>query len=406
MKHLFSTALLLCFCGPFAFSQTTVFHYSYDSSNPLPTITDIGGAGNNAFAGPLAVLSADIPTNGVPAAGAGDRSFDSSDPSALQGNESGAITDAALLLENFAIEAADGFTFETWFKWNGGGAVNSIIDYAGTDKFVIDQRFGASTTMAMRMDPVDYPLGEVTAGEWHYAAFTLDTTGNTVDGDFAITGEATGYFDSLTPIPLGPATKSDFGDSLFRPFGIGQHPIGFDLDFFDGLVYETRITLGALAPEDLLFEGGVVAPDGDFNDDGAYDCVDINTLTAEIASGTNDPSLDLNSDGNVDLLDRDEWLAEAGAANLASQNPYLLGDANLDGVVDVSDFGVWNANKFTNTDAWCSGDFTADGVADVGDFNLWNGNKFQASDAAAVPEPSAGMIALILAALGFARFRR
>ena len=36
-------------------------------------------------------------------------------------------------------------------------------------------------------------------------------------------------------------------------------------------------------------------------------------------------------------------------ANLASGNSYLMGDANLDGVVDVSDFNAWNSNKFTST---------------------------------------------------------
>ncbi|MEM7315290.1 MAG: LamG-like jellyroll fold domain-containing protein [Planctomycetota bacterium] len=385
-------------------SAQTVFHYSYNASDPFPTIVDISGAGNNAFAGELAFLSTDVPTTGVPA-GSGDRSFDSSDPTAIQGFESGAVTDQILLLENFDIEAAGGFTFETWFKWNGGGAVNSIIDYAGTDKFVIDQRFGASTEMAMRMDPVDYPLGEVTAGEWHYAAFTFDSTGNTVDGNLAIEGLATGYFDGLTPIDLGVATKSDFGDSLARPFGIGQHPIGFDLDYFDGTVYETRVSLGALSPEELLFEGGPLSADGDFDDDGDYDCDDINALTSAIAAGANDIAFDLDGDEAVDLADRDAWLAEAGAVNLASGNPYKLGDANLDGVVDVSDFGVWNANKFTTNDAWCEGDFTADGVVDVGDFNEWNGNKFTSSDAAAVPEPGSMIMLLVLSA-GLLRFRK
>ena len=97
------------------------------------------------------------------------------------------------------------------------------------------------------------------------------------------------------------------------------------------------------------------------------------------------------------MADRDAWLAAAGAANLSSGGSYLLGDANLDGAVDVSDFNLWNGHKFTNAAAWCRGDFNADGSVDVSDFNLWNGNKFTNADAApvAVPEPC-GLWLLVL----------
>jgi hypothetical protein len=67
----------------------------------------------------------------------------------------------------------------------------------------------------------------------------------------------------------------------------------------------------------------------------------------------------------------------------------------LDGVVDGSDFGAWNGNKFTSTAAWCSGDFNADGNVDGSDFGIWNSNKFQSSDAATVPEPGIGWMWLL-----------
>ncbi len=67
----------------------------------------------------------------------------------------------------------------------------------------------------------------------------------------------------------------------------------------------------------------------------------------------------------------------------------LPGDANLDGVVDTSDFNVWNANKFTTGSVgWSNADFNGDGVVDTSDFNIWNSNKFTSVDAARlVPEP-------------------
>jgi hypothetical protein len=120
--------------------------------------------------------------------------------------------------------------------------------------------------------------------------------------------------------------------------------------------------------------------DGDFNDDGLYDCFDIDALVAEIASGSNASAFDLTADGAVNLSDRDAWLAEAGEINLGPGKVYLLGDADLDGTVDGLDFIRWNANKFTNVNTWCGGDFNADGSVDGLDYILWNDNKFQSSD--------------------------
>lgn len=128
---------------------------------------------------------------------------------------------------------------------------------------------------------------------------------------------------------------------------------------------------------------------GDFNNDGQFNCADINALTGAIAGGSNPSGFDLTGDGLVNLADRDSWLSIAGNANIGAGRPYRLGDANLDGVVDGSDFGIWNGAKFTSNSAWCSGDFNADGVVDGSDFGIWNGSKFTSSDGvSAVPEPS------------------
>jgi hypothetical protein len=130
---------------------------------------------------------------------------------------------------------------------------------------------------------------------------------------------------------------------------------------------------------------------GDFDGDGDYACADVDALVSEIASGNNSVAYDLTGDSLVDQADLVAWLAEAGAAELPSQNPYLAGDANLDGTVDGVDFLQWNTNKFTSGDAgFCGGDFTADGSVDGADFIAWNTNKFSSADV--VPEPLAGWV--------------
>jgi hypothetical protein len=133
----------------------------------------------------------------------------------------------------------------------------------------------------------------------------------------------------------------------------------------------------------------LIVPIGDFNLDGAFDCADVDGLVAVVAAGTNDLTYDLDGNGLVDSTDLEIWLTEAGGVNNASGNPYLPGDASLDGLVDGSDFGIWNGNKFTSMAAWCSGDFNADGSVDGSDLGIWNSNKFLSSldNVDQVPEP-------------------
>ncbi len=139
----------------------------------------------------------------------------------------------------------------------------------------------------------------------------------------------------------------------------------------------------------------------DFNSDGLIDCMDVDSLVGEIVAGTDNQLFDLTGDGIVDTADLDEWRVPAGAVNLPSGNPYLPGDANLDGYVDVSDFNVRNSHRLSQTPAWCSGDFNADGFVDASDFNVWNSHRLTSSGGApaAVPEPEALWLSFV--ALGW-----
>ena len=159
----------------------------------------------------------------------------------------------------------------------------------------------------------------------------------------------------------------------------------------------------------LFHEFGVAADnvDGDFNDDGVYDCADIDAMMAAIAAGSDEMHFELTGDGIVNLDDRDAWLVEAGMA-LGFDGPIKLGDANLDGAVDVSDFNLFNENKFTSSTDWCKGEFNGDASIDASDFNIWNENKLTRSDMTqVVPEPGGAMLLFVgCVACAFMRKRR
>ncbi|MEM7316250.1 MAG: PEP-CTERM sorting domain-containing protein, partial [Planctomycetota bacterium] len=157
---------------------------------------------------------------------------------------------------------------------------------------------------------------------------------------------------------------------------------------------------------------GTPLPDCDFDNDGNCNDVDVDNLTGAIVDVKNgaaaDLMFDMNGDGTVDNDDLDSWLTAAGTANpgVTSGNPFLGADANLDGVVDISDFNIWNGNKFTGLPEFTGGDFNADGVVDISDFNIWNALKFTSSSSPeSVPEPN-GAWALLIGAFGLGRVRR
>jgi hypothetical protein len=201
-----------------------------------------------------------------------------------------------------------------------------------------------------------------------------------------------------------------FTPSAGQSYGFLFASGGFDVNFnainlpdLSGLGLNWQLNPGGST---VFLEVIAAALLGDFNSDGLLDCMDVDALVGEIAAGTDDPTFDLTGDNVVDLADRDAWLAEGGAVNLPSGNPYLLGDANLDGSVNGQDFLAWNSNKFTTLASWCSGDFNADGVINGQDYITWNSNKFTSSDeVSAVPEPSAGVVA-ISALIGLVALRR
>ncbi|MEM8680669.1 MAG: hypothetical protein AAGF97_15075, partial [Planctomycetota bacterium] len=135
----------------------------------------------------------------------------------------------------------------------------------------------------------------------------------------------------------------DTGSTLLVP---GMHPISYD-----GIEH-----VSSTLP-------------GDFNQDGNLDATDIDLLFDGIAD--QDLDFDLNGDGLLDEADVRFMVEDLIGTR--------LGDANLDFVVDGTDFLIWNTHKFSTGTGWASGDFNGDRSTDGTDFLIWNTHKFTAA---------------------------
>lgn len=230
-------------------SAVTVFHYRVNESDAagLPTVPSLGGAPGIAIGNFSGLLNPDVPTVGVPP-GAGNRSL----TGALNPNSEGVNSAATQELLNAKVVENGGFAFECWFKWFGGGDVNSIIDYAGTEKIRIP---GGNGPLDMNFDQGSgAQILEATPvpNAWHYIALVFEHDGEPEIGG-KINGTMTWYYDGIEVTGTVNATKDDFGDSLNRVIGVGRHPLAFPRDTFDGLIYEPRVSLGVVAPSQLLY---------------------------------------------------------------------------------------------------------------------------------------------------------
>ncbi len=277
------------------------------------------------------------------------------------------------------------------------GPVAARFAYRDVDFGNADFDFGASATVGYQISPTiggQFSINQPSLANGDVVDISLQETDTYA---FTLAAGETITWTTATPLdqPMGqPVNALDpqlaildlLGSELAVDLDSASDGKNARLQFTSetGGSYLVAVTSTSGFGEYFLSIANDGSVDGDFDNDGSFDCDDIDALVAVIAGSTDDPQFDLTGDGQVDTADLDAWLAAGAAAN-GFASSYLYGDANLDGSVDVSDFNIWNTNKFTNTAAWCSGDFNADGFVDVTDFNLWNLNKFQSTTIGAPP---------------------
>jgi autotransporter-associated beta strand protein len=147
---------------------------------------------------------------------------------------------------------------------------------------------------------------------------------------------------------------------------------------------------GSQATEDALIRSYLVAGynGGAWNGAGGLDSTAANAL---FVSGNKHYGLGY-ADG-ADMNGSSPVVAGLGAGNIEVKYT-LYGDANLDGVVNGTDFGILAAHFGDQVTAWDQGDFNYDGVVNGTDFGALAANFGQQANGTAIQLPAADYAAL------------
>lgn len=223
-------------------------------------------------------------------------------------------------------------------------------------------------------------------------------------------------FDPSNPTELGLVARA--GGSVAGLFSVSLNPLNGGYLTIDQINYDSSVTrlstydyIGAHATFDATKLYKLV-----FNVYGSSLAAAVYEGSTLVASVANDLAPGTCTNGQIGMLD---LYPEGGGPYLKgtflnpTENPVLLGDANLSGKTDVGDLTrlLNNYNKPGMT--WLNGDFTGDGTVNVADLTLLlnNYNKSVGGVVAQsgsliggspVPEPSTICLVLIGCAMSVA----
>lgn len=96
----------------------------------------------------------------------------------------------------------------------------------------------------------------------------------------------------------------------------------------------------------------------DVNDDGLFDCLDLDLIGMAAVNGSQDLTFDIDGDGTIELRDVESALRLSGLTEA---------DTNFDGVVDRIDMNTYGAHWQRPAAGYCQGDFNYDGKVDASD---------------------------------------
>jgi autotransporter-associated beta strand protein len=110
--------------------------------------------------------------------------------------------------------------------------------------------------------------------------------------------------------------------------------------------------------------------------------------------GINSSAAAANSDYAVGYADGADGIVTGLSSGQIEVEYTLYGDANLDGMVNGTDFGIFAANFGKEVSAWDQGDFNYDGLVNGSDFGLLAANLGRQASGAAIALPAGDWTAL------------
>ena len=149
------------------------------------------------------------------------------------------------------------------------------------------------------------------------------------------------------------------------PNNQGGENIPTDPDFASIMISEANGTTGTYS--NLTLTQSVFVGLGDFNDDNAVDCEDIDLFRGRLGTPATAtlPDFDLMADGMIDFADV-EFLVENLVVTSNGQVGTFLGDFNCDGEVDVlNDAFILVGSLGSSVMSYSDGDANLDGTVDV-----------------------------------------
>ena len=271
----------------------------------------------------------------------------------------------------------------TWF-------LDPTAAQANAERWFIDHSYATTAAIVNPFhDPLDYGRwywNDYYTGEGDCAFGLLGGWAISHDGD----GIADDIFYDMTWFRGGHIYGGDYGPQLMATIRVVSDlaPYG-----------DTRFEYYGAGAQNV---GPVMAPGvptvGDFNGDAVIDTHDIDLLCDNLGS-TDLATYDLDGDGDVDEADKVFLIENLVAWNngVTGGIGTVVGDFNLDGVVDATDLAIMHANFALFGRDYADGNINCDDVIDGTDLAVL-ATTFSQTASGPVPEPAT----LALLALGAA----